>query len=134
MFHTIIIAGHVGKDAEMRYTPKGQAVTSFTVAVNENFTDSNGEKAKRTIWYKVTAWGKLAETCNEYIKKGDAVLVEGRINADPVTGSPRIWTAKDGTPHTALEVTASTVRFLSPREKPQEEHEDAQQEEEPQPF
>ena len=134
MFHITILVGNAGRDAEMRYTPSGQPVTDFSVAVNEHYTDSGGKKAKRTIWYKVTAWGKLAETCNEYVKKGDAVLVEGRINADPVTGSPRIWTAKDGTPHTALELTASTVRFLSPRERPQEEHEDTQQEEEPQPF
>lgn len=115
MYHTIIIVGNVGKDPEMRYTPSGQAVTSFSVAVNESFTNSNGERIKRTIWFRVSAWGKQAETCNQYLKKGRMVLVEGRLTADPNTGAPRIWTKQDGSAGASFEVSAQTVRFLSSR-------------------
>ena len=114
-FHTIIITGNLGRDPEMRYTPSGQAVTSFSVAQNDSYTNSNGEKVKRTLWFRVTAWGKQAETCNQYLKKGAMVLVEGRLTADPATGNPRIWSGQDGQARASFEVTASTVRFLSSR-------------------
>ncbi len=92
MYQTIIIAGNVGRDPEMRYTPSGQAVTSFSVATNRQYTNNNAETVKETIWFRVSAWGKQAETCNQYLKKGSKVLVEGRLTADPATGGPRIWT------------------------------------------
>jgi single-strand DNA-binding protein len=99
----------------MRYTPSGQAVTSFSVAVNDDYTGANGEKIKRTIWYRVSAWGKQGEACNQYLKKGSKVLVEGRLTADPATGGPRVWTGKDGSPRASFELNAQTVRFLSSR-------------------
>jgi single-strand DNA-binding protein len=114
-YHKILITGNLGRDPEMRYTPSGQAVTSFSVAVNETYTNSNGEKIKKTIWFRVTAWGKQAEICNQYLKKGSMVLVEGRMNADPATGGPKIWTKQDGTAGSSFEITAQTVRFLSSR-------------------
>ena len=114
-YQKIIIAGNLGRDPEMRYTPSGQAVTSFSVAVNESYTNANGEKIKKTIWFRVTAWGKQAEICNQYLKKGQQVLVDGRMSADPNTGGPKIWTKQDGTSGSSFEVTASTVRFLSSR-------------------
>jgi single-strand DNA-binding protein len=114
-FHTIVLTGNLGGDPEMRYTPSGQAVTNFSVAVNESFTNSNGEKIKRTIWFRVSAWGKQAEICNQYLKKGRMVLVEGRMTSDPNTGGPRIWTGNDGTSRASYEVTAGIVRFLSSR-------------------
>jgi single-strand DNA-binding protein len=114
-FHTIVITGNLGGDPEMRYTPSGQAVTNFNVAVNESFTNSNGERIKRTIWFRVSAWGKQAETCNQYLKKGRMVLVEGRVTADPNTGGPRVWTGQDGSPRASFEISAQTVRFLSSR-------------------
>ena len=114
-FHTIIITGNLGRDPEMRYTPSGQAVTSFSVAQNDSYTNSNGEKVKRTLWFRVTAWGKQAETCNQYLKKGAMVLVEGRLTADPATGNPRIWSGQDGQARASFEVSAQTVRFLSSR-------------------
>src|SRR5450759_5866913 len=95
MYQTIIIVGNVGRDPEMRYTPSGQAVTSFSVATNRQYTNSNAETVKETIWFRVSAWGKTGETCNQYLKKGSKVLVEGRLTADPVTGGPRIWQAQD---------------------------------------
>ncbi len=114
-YQKIIITGNLGRDPEMRYTPSGQAVTSFSVAVNESYTSANGEKVKRTIWFRVTAWGKQAEICSQYLKKGQQVLVDGRMSADPATGGPKIWTKQDGSSGSSFEVTASTVRFLSSR-------------------
>jgi single-strand DNA-binding protein len=115
MFHTIIVVGNVGRDAEMRYTPSGSAVASFSVATNRQYTASNGERIKETIWFRVSAWGKQAEVCNQYVKKGMKVLVEGRLTADPGTGGPRVWTGQDGSSRASFEVTAATVRFLSSR-------------------
>lgn len=115
MYHTIIIVGNLGKDPEMRYTPSGQAVTSFSVATSRKYTSSNGEQVNETIWFRVSAWGKQAETCNQYLKKGSKVLVEGRLNPDKNTGGPRIWQKQDGTSGASFEVTAGTVRFLSSR-------------------
>jgi single-strand DNA-binding protein len=115
MYQTIIIVGNVGRDPEMRYTPSGQAVTSFSVATNRQYTNNNAETVKETIWFRVSAWGKTGETCNQYLKKGSKVLVEGRLTADPATGGPRIWQAQDGTSRASFEVSAQTVRFLSSR-------------------
>ncbi|MBN2551107.1 MAG: single-stranded DNA-binding protein [Anaerolineales bacterium] len=115
MFHTIIIVGNLGRDPEMRYLPSGQAVTNFSVATSRQYTGSDGNQVKETIWFRITAWGKQAETCNQYLKKGSKVLVEGRLNPDPSTGGPRIWTKNDGSSGASFEVTASTVRFLSSR-------------------
>lgn len=115
MYHTLIIVGNVGKDPEMRYTPTGQAVTSFSVATNRQYTSGNGEQVKETIWFRVSTWGKTAEVCNQYVKKGSKVLIEGRLTPDKATGGPRIWTKQDGTAGSSFEVTAQTVRFLSNR-------------------
>jgi single-strand DNA-binding protein len=115
MYQTIIIAGNVGRDPEMRYTPSGQAVTSFSVATNRQYTNNNGETVKETIWFRISAWGKTGETCNQYLRKGSKVLIEGRLTADPATGGPRIWTGQDGSPRASFEVSATTVRFLSSR-------------------
>jgi single-strand DNA-binding protein len=113
MFHEITIIGHLGREPEMRYTPAGQAVTNFSLASNRRYTNGSGEQVEETTWFRVAAWGRLAETCNQYLSKGRLVFVKGRLNADPVTGAPHIWTRQDGSPGTSFEVTASTVRFLS---------------------
>jgi single-strand DNA-binding protein len=115
-YQTTIIAGNVGRDPEMRYTPSGQAVTSFSVAVNESYTNNSGEKVKKTIWFRVSAWGKQAEICNQYVKKGQMVLVEGRLTSDQATGGPRVWTGQDGQPRASFEISAGSVRFLSSRQ------------------
>lgn len=114
-FHTVILAGNLGRDPEMRYTPGGQAVTNFSVAVDDSYTNNNGERVDRTIWFRVSTWGKQAESCNQYLKKGSKVLVEGRMVVDPATGGPRTWSRQDGTTAASLEVRANTVRFLSSR-------------------
>jgi single-strand DNA-binding protein len=114
MYHTIIIVGNVGRDPEMRYSPNGQAVTSFSVATSRQY-EKDGQQVKETIWFRVSAWGKQAETCNTYLKKGSKVLVEGRLTADPATGGPRVFTRQDGTTGSSFEISAATVRFLSSR-------------------
>jgi single-strand DNA-binding protein len=115
MFHTLIIVGNVGRDPEMRYTPSGQAVTSFSVASNRRYTSSNGEQVNETIWFRISAWGKQAEICNQFLKKGSRVLIEGRLTPDKASGGPRIWQKQDGTSAASFEVTAQTVRFLTTR-------------------
>ena len=116
-FQTILIAGHLGRDPEMRYTPAGQAVTNFNLAANRQYTDSSGQVVKETTWFRVSAWGKTAENCNQYLRKGSLVLVEGRLVCDPETGGPRLYTRQDGSPASSFEVSANTVRFLSSREE-----------------
>lgn len=111
-YHTIIIVGNLGKDPEMRYTPSGQAVTNMNVASSRSYTGSDGQQVKETVWFRVSVWGKQAESCNQYLKKGRMVLVEGRLNPDAKTGGPRVWQGQNG-PGATFEVVANTVRFLS---------------------
>jgi len=115
MYHTIILVGNLGKDPEMRYTPSGQAVTNLNVASNRQYTTSDGNPVKETIWFRISTWGKTAENCNQYLKKGSKVLIEGRLNPDPDTGNPKVFTRQDGSPGATFEVTAQTVKFLSSR-------------------
>ena len=111
MYHKIIIVGYLGTDPEMRYTPTGVPVTHFRVATNRRFTDAEGNQREVTTWFRVTAWRKLAEQCNEYLSKGRLVLIEGELNPDE-SGNPRVWVASDGTVRASYEVTALRVRFL----------------------
>lgn len=113
MYQKLIIVGNLGKDPEMRYAPNGDAVTSFSVATSRKYTDKSGQKVEETTWFRVSVWGKQAETCNQYLKKGSKVLVEGRLIADKATGGPKIWTRQDGTAGSSFEITAESVRFLS---------------------
>lgn len=119
MFQTIILIGNLGKEPEMRYTPSGQPVVTFSVATNRSYKGAEGQPVKETTWFRVTAWGKQAESCNQYLRKGSKVLVEGRLTPDPDTGGPRIWES-NGKMGASFEVTASTVRFLSGREDHEE--------------
>lgn len=117
MFHTIILVGNLGNEPTMRYTPSGQPVTTFSVATNRQHNAENGVgPVKETTWFRVTAWGKQAEICNEFLHKGSKVLVEGRLTPDPDTGGPRIFNRQDGSAGASYEVNASTVRFLSGKE------------------
>jgi single-strand DNA-binding protein len=116
MYQRIIVVGNLGRDPEMRYMPDGTAVTSFSVATSQRWTDrATGEPKEETTWFRITVWRKQAETANEYLSKGSKVLVEGRIKPDPNTGGPRLWTRQDGTIGSSFEITADTVRFLSSR-------------------
>ncbi len=110
MYQKTIIIGRLGGDPNMRYTPAGQSVTSFSVATDRQYT-KDGQSVKDTVWFKVTAWGKLAETCNNYLQKGKLVLVEGRM------GEPDAWIGKeDSKAHAANTLTAEVVKFLSAKE------------------
>ena len=113
-FCKIMLIGNLGRDPEMRYLPSGSAVCNFSVAVTDRWT-KDGERQERTTWYRVAAFGKLAEVCNEYLAKGRKVLVEGRLNSDPETGGPRVYQKNDGSYGASFEVTAASVEFLSAR-------------------
>ena len=115
MYQKLVIVGNRGTDPEMRYTAAGQAVTNFSVATNRRYTSSDGNQVDETTWFRVSVWGKQAETTNQYLKKGNKVLVEGRLNPDRETGGPKIWTRQDGTSAASFEMTADVVRFLTPR-------------------
>lgn len=119
-YQMILIVGYLGRDPEMRYTPTGQAVTNFSLAVNRQYTDSASQVVKETTWFRVSAWGKTAENCNQYLHKGSLVLVEGRLVCDPKSGGPRLFSRQDGSPGAAFEVSANVVRFLSSREEESE--------------
>ncbi len=115
MFQTIVLVGNLGRDPEMRYTPNGTPVTTFSVATSRKYKDSAGETKEETVWFRVSVWGKQAEVCNQYLAKGRNVLVEGSLVGDE-NGGPRIWTGQDGKPRASFEVRAQTVRFLGRRE------------------
>ena len=118
MYQKIIVVGNLGRDPEMRYMPDGTAVTSFSVATSRRWTDrATGQPAEETTWFRVSVWGRQAETANEYLSKGRKVLVEGQITPDRNTGGPRLWTAQDGTVRASFEIRADSVRFLSARDE-----------------
>jgi single-strand DNA-binding protein len=114
MYHKVVLVGNVGRDPELRYTPSGQAVTNLSVATNRSYKNSSDETVEETIWFRVTCWGRMAETVNQYVKKGRQVLVEGRLIGDE-SGNPKIWNRQDGTPGASFEINAQTVRFLGGR-------------------
>jgi single-strand DNA-binding protein len=115
MYQKVMIAGNLGRDPEMRYTPDGTPVTSFSVATNRRWTSPDGGRGEETTWFRVTAWRRQAEICNEYLRKGRQVLVEGRLKPDSATGGPRVWTGNDGEPRASYEITAMRVIFLGGR-------------------
>ena len=113
-----IVCGAAAKDCEMRFTPNGQAVSSFSIPVDRSYKDkTSGELVKRTIWYRITVYGTLAEMCNERIRKGTKVLVVGEMTPDWATGNPRIFKRQDGTEGASFEIAASTVRFLDGKQQ-----------------
>jgi single-strand DNA-binding protein len=118
MYQKIVIVGRLGKDPEMRYLPDGTAVTSINVATDRRWTDkATGQPTQETTWFRVSVWGRQAESVNQYLSKGKMVLVEGHIRPDPQTGGPRIYTRQDGGAGASFEVTAEVVRFLSSRDE-----------------
>ncbi len=115
MYHKVVLVGNLGRDPEMRYTGDGTPVTSFSIATNESWTNRDGQQQDRTTWWRISAWRRLAETCNQYLSTGSQVLVEGRMNPDPETGNPKTFTRNDGTVGASYEVTALMVKFLGRR-------------------
>lgn len=108
MFHSWTIVGYLARDPEMRYTANGQPVTTLNVPVNETWT-KDGIKQEKVTWYRCTAWGKAAETMNQYAAKGTQILIIGRPNPDE-SGNPRIW--GDDDPKASYDVTITYFKFL----------------------
>jgi len=92
MFDQITLVGNLGRNPEMRYTQTGDAVTNLSAATNRTYQVVDGEQVKEAILFRVSVWRKQAEACNEYLHKDSKVLVILRLNTDPNTGGPRLWT------------------------------------------
>jgi len=101
----IMLIGNVGSEPEMRYTPNGKAVTSFRMATNYRYVGPDGERREETEWFRVSVWGRQAESCNQFLSKGKRVYVEGRLHS-------RNWEGQDGKMRNSLEVSANRVIFL----------------------
>jgi len=123
MYQKVSLIGRLGGEPEMRYTPDGTPVTSFSVATDRQWVDTSGKRQQRTVWFRVTAWRRLAETCNQYLAKGRLVYVEGEL------AEPKPFQGRDGEWRASLDVTAREVRFLSTRGE-QSDAEDIEDEEE----
>ncbi len=105
----VILVGRLGRDPEMRFTQNGRAVTNFTIATNENWTDQSGEKQERTEWHRIVTWGKLAENCAKLLSKGRLVYIEGRLQT-------RSWDDREGNKRYTTEIVATNMQILSPME------------------
>jgi single-strand DNA-binding protein len=106
----VMLIGNLGKDPEMKYTPSGMPVTTFSVAVSRSWRTPEGENREETEWFRVVAWQKLAETCNEYLRKGMRVYIEGRLQT-------RKWTDQQGQERYTTEVVANEMVMLTSREE-----------------
>jgi single-strand DNA-binding protein len=104
----VMIIGHLGGDPEMRYTPSGRPVTTFSVAVSRSWNTVDGERHSETEWFNIVAWGNLAEICKQYLKKGRQVYIEGRLQT-------RRWEDKEGQKRTNVEVVASEMMMMDER-------------------
>jgi len=104
----VMLIGNLGRDPEMRYTPSGKPVTSFSLAVNRNWVSADGERHDETEWFNVVAWGNLAEICNQHLSKGQKVYVEGRLQT-------RSWEDENGQKHFRTEVVANEMVILTGR-------------------
>lgn len=106
----VILIGRLGKDPEMSYTPAGLAVTKFSIAVNHYSKSQTGERQEETWWYNITSFGKQAETCNSYLKKGSKVYIDGRL-------TPRKYTDRNGAERVSLDVILNEMENLTPRDQ-----------------
>ena len=104
----VMIIGNLGRDPEMRYTPSGRPVTTFSVATSRSWNTSEGEKHVETEWFNVVAWSNLAEICKQYLIKGQQVYIEGRLQT-------RHWDDQEGNKHTSVEIVANEMIILGER-------------------
>ena len=112
MYQHLTIVGNLGKDAEMRYTPSGTPVTSFSMATNRVYKGADGQQVKEACWFRVSVFGKTAENLTQYLTKGKMVLVEGHLTPDKKTGGPRMWQKQDGTWGASFDVFASNIKLM----------------------
>lgn len=124
MYQQIILIGNLGADPEMRFMQDGTPVTSFRIATNRRWRTQDGTTQEKTVWFRVSAWRRLAETCNQYLTKGQRVLVVGEME------EPSTWTDQEGNARASLEMQARNVQFLSPRDGAQGPATDQGEEEE----
>lgn len=110
----VMVIGNLGRDPEMRYTPSGKPVTHFTVATSRSWVTSDGERREATEWFNVVAWGNLAEICNQYLRKGSRVYVEGHLQT-------RSWEDAEGQRHYRTELVANEMIILDSRSPEPEE-------------
>lgn len=101
----VMLMGNLTRDPELRYLPSGQAVATFTIAVNRTYASQSGEKKEEANFIRIVAWARQAEICNEYLKKGSPIFVEGRLQS-------RSWEAQDGSKRSTIEVVAQNIQFL----------------------
>ncbi len=113
----VMVIGHLGLDPEMRYTPSGRPVTSFSIASNRSWKTSDGETRSETEWFNIVAWGSLAEICNQYLKKGQQAYIEGRLQS-------RKWEDGDGNQHSKTEIIAREMIMFGSRKDKKEDDED----------
>jgi single-strand DNA-binding protein len=123
----VMIIGHLGRDPEMRYTPSGRPVTTFSVATTRSWNTAEGERREETEWFNVVAWGSLAEICNQYLRKGQQVYVEGRLQT-------RRWDDPEGKKHLTTELVAKEMTILGERREGAAQFEAAPGEEDEFPF
>jgi single-strand DNA-binding protein len=123
----VMAIGHLGKDPEMRYTPSGRPVTTFSVAVSRSWNTADGERRSETEWFNIVAWGNLAEICKQYLHKGQQVYIEGRLQT-------RRWEDKEGQKHTSVEVVANEMLMLGDRRDNKGSQESNQDEESQEPI
>ena len=107
MYQKLLIIGNLGRDPEMRYTPDGKPNTTFSMATSRKAGDKD-----ETTWFRVSVWGNQAEPCNQYLRKGSKVLVEGRLKPEI-----NVYQRKDGSYAASYDVTAENVRFLSGKDE-----------------
>jgi single-strand DNA-binding protein len=106
----VMVIGNIGRDPELRYTPSGKPVTSFSLASSRSWTAPDGERREETEWFNVVAWGNLAEICNQILAKSQQVYIEGRLQT-------RSWEDESGQRHFRTEVVANEMIILGPRMK-----------------
>jgi single-strand DNA-binding protein len=105
-----MVIGNLGKDPDMRYTPSGRPVTKFSLATNRSWTTQDGQRHEETQWFNIVAWGRLGETCNQYLAKGSRVYIEGRLQT-------RRWEDSNGNRQSMTEIVANEMLILDSRNK-----------------
>jgi single-strand DNA-binding protein len=113
----VMIIGNMGQDPEMRFTPGGKPVTTFRIATSRSWKTSNGERRTETEWFNIVAWGSLAEICNQYLKRGQQVYIEGRLQT-------RHWEDNEGNKRSTVEIVASEMVMLGERKEYKDEPEE----------
>jgi len=112
MYQKLIVVGRLSRDGEMKFLPNGDPTLSFSMATDRTWNDKGGQRQKETTWWRVTIFGKIAQSLNEYLVKGATVAVEGRLRVDPKSGGPVVYQKRDGTHTASFEILADQIRLV----------------------